>query len=93
MKSGEEQTEWKRRVTPWVGPAPAEEDDDGAEAALRTLFRQKIADLRRLPRHQRAAALWAAKMWLAIELKALREKRARERQGRYMQWLQNPAPR
>jgi hypothetical protein len=58
------------------------------------MFRQKIADLRRLPRHQRAAALWAAKLWLAIELKALREKRSGERQSRYMQWrLQNPAPR
>ena len=93
-KSGEEQTEWKRHDTPWIAPPPAAEDDDGAEAALRTMFRQKIADLRRLPRHQRAAARWAAKLWLAIELKALREKRARERQGRYMQWrLQNPAPR
>lgn len=58
------------------------------------MFRQKIADLRRLPRHQRAAALWAAKMWLAIALKALREKRSNERYGRYMEWrLQNPAPR
>ena len=49
--------------------------------------------LRRLPRHDRAAALRAAREWFLLPMKGVGEKRARDRIARYQLWrLQRPRP-
>jgi hypothetical protein len=76
-----------------VGLEPAEEDETSA-SEIRATFRQKLTGLRRLPRHERAHALRAAREWLLLALMTLREKRARDRHAKSMFWqLQRPAPR
>ena len=75
-----------------IGPPPAE-DGDAGETEIKAMFQGKLMALRRLPRHERAAALRAAREWLLLAMKALREKHARDRYGKYVQWrLQNPRP-
>jgi hypothetical protein len=75
-----------------IGPPPAD-DDDAAEAEIKAVFQGKLMALRRLPRHERAPALRAAREWFLMAMKAAREKRARDRYGKYMQWrLQIPRP-
>jgi hypothetical protein len=82
-----------RRGLPFLPFEPVEE---GAAEALEieATFRRRLGGLRRLPRHERSAALRAAREWRLFALKALREKRARERIGRYVLWRHSlPPPR
>jgi len=75
-----------------IGPRPADEDDAG-EVEIKAIFREKLMALRRLPRHERPAALRAAREWFLMAMKAAREKRARDRYGKYMLWrIQAPRP-
>jgi hypothetical protein len=73
-------------------PVPLD-DHDSEEQEIEQMFRAKLMDLRRLPRHLRGAALRAAREWRLDALKALRDKRARERRARLaMAQGQQPAP-
>jgi len=75
-----------------IGPPPAD-DDDAGETEIKAVFQGMLRCQRRLPRHERAAALRAAREWFLMAMKAAREKRARDRYGKYMQWrLQIPRP-
>jgi hypothetical protein len=70
------------------------EEDDGAVLEINQLFRRRLAGLRRLPRHQRAGALRAARDWRRQALGALKERRAAERRARHLlRQLLKPAPR
>jgi hypothetical protein len=69
-------------------------DHDEADSEIEAAFKWRLIGLRRLPRHQRALALRAAREWRAQALKALKERRAIERSARYRLWqLSRPAPR
>jgi hypothetical protein len=68
-----------------LAPEPLEEGD-GAVNEINTVFKRKIAGLRRLPRRDRIHALKAARDWRGAALKALREKREIERHARYLAW-------
>jgi hypothetical protein len=71
----------------------AVDEDDAEEIEIEQTFRRMLMSLRRLPRHQRAGALRAAREWRRTALKELREKRAREhRATRALQQFQRPAP-
>src|SRR5262249_29881177 len=54
----------------------AVDDDQGLDSEIRRQFRLRLAQLRLLPRHERAYALRAAREWHGTALKALRDKRA-----------------
>jgi|HubBroStandDraft_1064217.scaffolds.fasta_scaffold472554_1 hypothetical protein len=70
------------------------EADDGAVLEINQQFRRRLAGLRRLPRHQRADALRAARDWRRQALRALKERRAAERRARHLlRQLLKPAPR
>jgi hypothetical protein len=70
------------------------EEDEGAVLEINQLFRRRLAGLRRLPRHQRADALRAARDWRRQSLRALKERRAAERRARHLlRQLLKPAPR
>jgi hypothetical protein len=70
----------RHQVVSEDGDAPAPADDDSeAMAAVMRIFKQKLADLRGLPKWQKQAGLRAAREWLAIAMKDLREKRAYRR--------------
>jgi hypothetical protein len=76
-----------------IGFEPAEEDE-AAATEIEAAFRRKLMGLRRLPQHERAPALRAARQWRVAALRALREKRARDRHARYVLWRQRlPPPR
>jgi hypothetical protein len=62
------------------------EEEGNPEFEVLLMFRQKIADLRRLPKHQKAQAHRAALEWLWSTMAALREKRAYARHRRRMVW-------
>jgi hypothetical protein len=68
------------------------EEDEGAVREIKELFGRRIAALRRLPRHQRAHALRAAREWRRQALKALKEKRAVERCARHLHRRQLQKP-
>ena len=71
----------------------AAEEGDGAEIEIETVFRQKLAGLRRLPRRDRPHVLTAAREWRQAALRALKEKRAIDRHERYQRRrLLAPAP-
>lgn len=71
----------------------AAEEGDGAEIEIETVFRQKLAGLRRLPRWDRPHALRAARDCRLAALRALREKRASDRHARHARRrLLAPAP-
>jgi hypothetical protein len=71
------------------------EADDAGVTEINWLFGQKIAGLRRLPRHARSHALRAAKNEKQAALKALRERRADRRRAEYAlrKRQSEPAPR
>jgi len=71
------------------------EEEGCPEFEIMKIFRQKIAGLRKLPRHQRAQEIRATLEWLWSTMKGLREKRLYARHRRHMQcqhW-QKPTPR
>lgn len=55
------------------------EESDGAELAIETEYRGKLASIRKLPRHAQPAAKRGARDWKNAALRSLQEKRA-------MQW-------
>jgi hypothetical protein len=68
-------------VVAWPSrPAPVvfepDNDDGSGELEIEALFSARISGLRRMPRHERAQALRAARLWRQQALRALREKRA-----------------
>jgi hypothetical protein len=68
-------------------------DDEAMVTEINDLFRRKLADLRRLPRHERPHALRAIRDWRRLALKALRETRATNRHARHLlRRVQTPAP-
>ena len=72
------------------GPAfplfePLEESDATANE-IAAAFRRRLAGLRRLPRHERIAALKAARELKLASMRSLVERRATERHARYTQW-------
>jgi hypothetical protein len=70
------------------------EEDEGAVLEINQLFRRRLAGLRRLPRHQKADALRAAREWRRQALRAVKDKRAAERHARrLLRQLLKPAPR
>jgi hypothetical protein len=80
-------------MIPFIPLEPAEEYE-AEELEIERVFKCRLRDLRRLPRHQRALALRAAREFRQMALQALREKRARERHARYMLWkMRLPPPR
>jgi hypothetical protein len=82
-----------RRGLPFIPFEPVEEGE-AETLEIEATFRRRLSGLRRLPRHERSAALRAAREWRLFALKALREKRVRERIARYALWRQSlPAPR
>ncbi len=81
-----------KRHSPMLAPEPFEEGV-GAELEIVAEFQRRLAGLRRLPRHERAAALRLAREWRQLALKALREKRATARHAwRSLRWLQRLQP-
>ena len=70
------------------------EADEGAVLEINQLFRRRLAGLRRLPRHQKADALRAAREWRRQALRAIKDRRAAERHARHLlRQLLKPAPR
>lgn len=68
-------------------------EGEAEEIEIETVFRRKIAGLRRLPKRERPSARKAARDWRIRALKALREQRARDRQARHiLRQLLTPAP-
>lgn len=61
---------------------PDDECDEGARIDIDDTFRRKLAAIRRLPKHERAAARHAAMDERAMALAALRRKREATRQFR-----------
>jgi hypothetical protein len=80
----------RRDIFP-VDPIPGEEEDN-PEFEVMKMFKQKMAGLRRLPKHQRAQAIRAALEWLWSTMAGLREKRAYARHQRHMQRLRMRPP-
>jgi hypothetical protein len=68
------------------------EENDAAAAEIEAMFKWKLIGLRRMPAHQRAHALRAAREWRLQALLALRKKRARDQQARYVHWRQQLPP-
>jgi hypothetical protein len=62
------------------------EEEGSPDVEILKIFRRKIADLRRLPKHQRAREYRAALEWLSATMNALRDKRAYARHRRHMFW-------
>ena len=58
-------------------------EGEAEEIEIETVFRRKIAGLRRLPKRDRPSARKAAQEWRIRALKALREQRARDRLARH----------
>ena len=58
------------------------EEEGSPELGILRIFQQKIAGVRRLPRHQRAREVRVALEWLWSSMAALREKRLYERHPR-----------
>jgi hypothetical protein len=72
---------------------PDDECDAGAMAAIDTTFQQKLAGIRRLPKHERPYARRAAKDERASALRALRDRRSATRQfRRYLLRLRGLVP-
>jgi len=69
----------RRQATP---PEPDMVEGEAEEIEIDTIYRRKLAGLRRLPKRERPHARKAAKDWRTQALKALREKRVRERHAR-----------
>jgi hypothetical protein len=63
-------------------PEPDTHEGEGEEIEIDTIYRRKLAGLRRLPKRERPHARKAAKDWRTQALKALREKNAIERRAR-----------
>jgi hypothetical protein len=81
-----------KRHAPALAPEPFE-DGVGAELEIDAEYQRRLAGLRRLPRHERAAALRLAREWRQLALRALREKRATARHAaRSLRRLQRPQP-
>jgi hypothetical protein len=73
---------------------PGGGDEEDGEGEIEMMFRARLSALRRLPRHEKAAALRAAREWRTGAMKALREKRAARRLARHRLWqAQQPMPR
>ncbi len=84
--------EMTKRASLALAPEPFEEGV-GAELEIAAEFQRRLVGLRRLPRHERAAALRLAREWRQLALKALREKRATARHAwRSLRWLQRLQP-
>lgn len=62
---------------------PAE--GDGDELEIERAYRLRLQSARRLPAHERQAALRAARHWVLAERKRLREQRASRRRGQRLQ--------
>jgi hypothetical protein len=81
-----------KRTSPALAPEPFE-DGVGAELEIDAEFQRRLAGLRRLPRHERAAALRLAREWRQLALKALRERRTTARHAwRSLRRLQRLQP-
>jgi hypothetical protein len=73
-------------------PLEPTDGDESADAEIEAQFKYRLVGLRRMPRHQRAAALRATREWRQLALKALREKRERERHARHLLWRSQLPP-
>jgi hypothetical protein len=78
------------------GPPPESDmiEGEAEEIEIDTIYRRKLAGLRRLPKRERPHARKAARDWRTQALKALREKNAIERHARRrVRQLLRPEPR
>jgi hypothetical protein len=81
----------RRQAAP---PEPDMVEGEAEEIEIDTIYRRKLAGLRRLPKRERPHARKAAKDWRTQALRALRERNAIERHARrVIRRLQAPTPR
>ena len=62
-----------------------DEDGDAAILAIQNEYACRLSSVRRLPKHEKAAAYRALKEWYQRALVELRERRMRDRQAQLLQ--------